>query len=213
MKKFLAVFMALLIIIAAVTCVSATENEVKTFESVVYSGEQYATVSWDKVEGAEIYKLYITSETGYDDVSETTTETSYKWAPFNASPDKPYDIKVYAYDAQGVLIAKSVDLQAYVNIIMFDYWGTYGDVDFDGDPTIIDATLIMQNCAEMVEFGRAEKFVSDVDGEGDVTILDATIIQYFCAGISLDNENIRVNQPFFFGGVEFEIINTQPEEF
>jgi hypothetical protein len=68
----------------------------------------------------------------------------------------------------------------YINIL--------GDVDFDGEATILDATVIQRCLAEIpvVSYNEAN---ADTDGDGSVTILDATSIQRYLAELPT-NDNI-----------------------
>ena len=59
---------------------------------------------------------------------------------------------------------------------------TLGDVDGDGDVTIVDATVIQRHLAELQTESYHED-AADVDQDQDVTILDATQIQRFLADI------------------------------
>ena len=58
----------------------------------------------------------------------------------------------------------------------------YGDVDDDGEVTIMDATAIQRALANLPNSGY-NKAAADVDDDGDVTILDATVIQRWLAGL------------------------------
>lgn len=63
-----------------------------------------------------------------------------------------------------------------------------GDVDGDGEVTIIDATCIQRHLAELPTFAFVEK-AADSDEDGEVTIIDATCIQRYLAQLPT-NENI-----------------------
>ena len=63
-----------------------------------------------------------------------------------------------------------------------------GDVDGDGEVTIIDATCIQRHLASIPTASYNEK-AADADGDGSVTIIDATAIQRHLAQL-LTNENI-----------------------
>ena len=69
-----------------------------------------------------------------------------------------------------------------------------GDVDFDGNPTVIDATFIQKNVAQLCAFNSSQKTLCGAS----VTILDATQIQKAIANIeaykgSLELENLQKN--------------------
>ena len=58
-----------------------------------------------------------------------------------------------------------------------------GDVDLDGKITVLDATKIQRNLAEMEQFRKKQTVVGDVDRSGKLEITDATKIQLFVAEI------------------------------
>ena len=57
-----------------------------------------------------------------------------------------------------------------------------GDVDGDGEITIMDATVV-QLCVAGYELSGADLSVADVDGDSQLTVFDATLIQEYIAGI------------------------------
>lgn len=63
-----------------------------------------------------------------------------------------------------------------------------GDVDGDGEVTIVDATTIQRQLAD-IPSSSYNASVADVDEDGSVTIIDATFIQRWLAGLP-SNEKI-----------------------
>ena len=61
-----------------------------------------------------------------------------------------------------------------------------GDVNFDGDVTILDAVMTLRNAMGLVDFDNAQKVRGDVNDDGDVTILDAVLILRYAMGIITD---------------------------
>ena len=59
-----------------------------------------------------------------------------------------------------------------------------GDVDLDGELSILDATHIQRRLVGLDEFSDLKEALGDVDGDGEVNILDATKIQRILAGYS-----------------------------
>ena len=57
-----------------------------------------------------------------------------------------------------------------------------GDVDGDGEVTIIDATLIQRYLVQLKVYAFDEE-AADSDGDGEITIVDATFIQRWLAQI------------------------------
>ncbi|MBQ3265478.1 MAG: hypothetical protein IJH07_06845 [Ruminococcus sp.] len=62
-----------------------------------------------------------------------------------------------------------------------------GDVDGDGDVTIIDATLIQRHLAGITIPFEFNETVADVDKDGSATIIDVTVLQRWLAGIIKDD--------------------------
>ncbi len=60
--------------------------------------------------------------------------------------------------------------------------GTKGDVNNDGDVTIMDALLIRKYLVGEVELTPAMKANADVNGDGNITIIDALRIRLFLVG-------------------------------
>ncbi len=61
--------------------------------------------------------------------------------------------------------------------------GLIGDVDGDGEVTIIDATEIQRYVASLTDFDARQKIRADVDGDGEISIIDATQVQLIVARI------------------------------
>ena len=58
-----------------------------------------------------------------------------------------------------------------------------GDVDLDGEVTILDVTAIQRWLADLSELTDYQKKLADYDGDGEVTILDCTKIQRVLADL------------------------------
>ncbi|MBR1534563.1 MAG: dockerin type I repeat-containing protein [Ruminococcus sp.] len=73
-----------------------------------------------------------------------------------------------------------------------DGYCVIGDVDEDGQVSILDVTRIQRTLAGLVELSVLQDYLADVDGSGGVTIIDATIIQRALADISYDFYKFRL---------------------
>ena len=71
----------------------------------------------------------------------------------------------------------SVDITLNITNTENEPMGRIGDVDLDGEVTIIDATKIQRYLADINDLDRIQRFLADTDGDGEVSILDATAIQ------------------------------------
>ncbi len=56
-----------------------------------------------------------------------------------------------------------------------------GDVDYDGDVTVLDATLIQNHLAQLKKIDAAQIVLADTDLDNVVNITDSTIIQQLCS--------------------------------
>lgn len=56
---------------------------------------------------------------------------------------------------------------------------TLGDVNMDGDITVVDATEVQRYVAQLVAFTNDQFTAADVDHDGTITVKDATTIQKF----------------------------------
>lgn len=67
-----------------------------------------------------------------------------------------------------------------------DNYSLIGDVDVDGEITILDATCIQRALASLESLSILQNYLANVDGADGMTILDATCIQRRLAEISND---------------------------
>ena len=64
-----------------------------------------------------------------------------------------------------------------------------GDVDFDGQITIMDATMIQKYVAQEMDFNENEKLAADTDGNTIIDNDDATAIQEY---LVKENERVKL---------------------
>ena len=69
---------------------------------------------------------------------------------------------------------KSGDIEEVINVSV-DY--ALGDVDRDGQITIIDVTMTQQYLAKLIELDKQQLILADVDKDGTLSIVDTTMIQ------------------------------------
>ena len=75
--------------------------------STTFVGQNNATITWDAVEGADGYHIYYKTslESSYNEVAETTTETSFTYS--DLTDNVSYDIKVVPYILVGDVVVES----------------------------------------------------------------------------------------------------------
>lgn len=64
-----------------------------------------------------------------------------------------------------------------------------GDVDFDGQITIMDATMIQKYVAQEMDFNENEKLAADTDGNTIINNDDTTAIQEY---LVKENEKVKL---------------------
>lgn len=72
----------------------------------------------------------------------------------------------------------------HTDVIIYDYQkksALIGDVNGDGEVSIIDATLIQRHLAQLVFLEDEQLIFADTTGDGEVDITDATQIQRYLA--------------------------------
>ena len=55
----------------------------------------------------------------------------------------------------------------------------YGEVNGDGDITIVDATLVQKHVAQLETLSADEQILADVNGDNTISVVDATLIQKY----------------------------------
>ncbi len=55
----------------------------------------------------------------------------------------------------------------------------YGDVNGDGDITIVDATLVQKHIVQLETLSPDKQILADVNGDGIISVVDATLIQKY----------------------------------
>jgi len=211
MKKLLSVFLIVIIILSVLLMPSVSASTNRLSVSVL-SGEDKAEIVWDTVENAATYLLSISYKAENYTESKLVKTNSYSWQPQFFSSTEAYRVNVTAFDESGAELARSIDLDAIVMEVYYDYWSVYGDTDFDMKITVLDATRIQMYKVKRLELSNASIAVADVNADGEVTIIDATIIQYFCADLVTDlGVDSRIYQNFWYGGIYYDVLNTPLE--
>lgn len=93
----------------------------------------------------------------------------------------------YLTTKEGNVIFITEDINNEIGLEDYYIFGYLGDTNNDEEITILDATAIQHNCAELLSFRYDEDILADVDGDNLVCILDATEIQRWLARISNNN--------------------------
>ncbi len=100
-------------------------------------------------------------------------------------------IKVYRIEENGSRTEMQVKVQNGLLIFSTDHFSLYvimgdeilGDVDGDGEVTIMDATEVQLAVAKVITLSEDRNRCADADRDGETTIMDATQIQKFVARV------------------------------
>jgi len=90
---------------------------------------------------------------------------------------EPTDLMAYYLDTEKDSIGGTFVIKALTS-----YTGAIGDVDGDGNMTIIDATYIQRYLAGLIELDARQINLADTDLDDSVTVIDCTRIQRILAG-------------------------------
>lgn len=124
---------------------------------------------------------YCSSGTSCDGAYGSHGNRSYYWYKSSQYQDKvAVDYYSYTKPAQW-----TTSLDSSATDVTYRYRlktdGLLGDVDYDGNITIIDATCIQRHLASLIELTDGQKLYADTTKDGDISILDVTSIQRFIA--------------------------------
>lgn len=107
-----------------------------------------------------------------------------KWCVYSNVYNSPYSLALYVKVESIIYTLEEAwekglvsDLTCIEGFSKYTKVYCVGDVDLDFDVSILDATLIQQEVAQLAEFNELQATSADVDGDGDTSVLDATSIQ------------------------------------
>ncbi len=98
----------------------------------------------------------------------------------------------YYYDVEWITIRKGGTYEATFtyfekelkyDVFVYDRILPRGDVNMDGEVTIVDATVMQQYLADIVELNEAQIHTCNLDGHSGVNVMDATRLQRHVAKI------------------------------
>ena len=141
----------------------------------------------------ELPSVTLTSETGVEYAEdEDYTLTYYQVA--DGAEDEPIEVEIAKEDIRGAGTYKVVAVPTRNGVLSGEAWAQFevsdelppllGDVDGDGEVTVLDATYIQRWLADIPIPFELIKFIADTDGNDDVAIIDATWIQRYLAYLS-----------------------------
>ena len=157
------------------------------FELTYNDGYYYKDWYELSVSGMSVEKASITPRNdGYVLEASNLKDVVIRAGNDNCSPTVKFSsdyTKVLIYEIDENTIGLKVDT---------DNNGTYetelnttmiGDVNGDGNVTVLDATMLQKYLAGLASFSDEQLAVADTNGDGQVTVLDATLIQKYLANL------------------------------
>lgn len=131
-----------------------------------------------------------------DDLTGLSFTVHFKDGTTKVLTDKDVENEIrldgYSYDVAWMTITRGgtyevtftyMDRELKYDVFVYDKIEPRGDVDMDGEVTVVDATVIQRYLADLVQLNEAQIFTCDLDGHGDVTVMDATRLQRHVAKI------------------------------
>ncbi len=91
--------------------------------------------------------------------------------------------KDVAQSASAPVVFAMYDDEVMTTAFNLDQLLTYGDVDLDGEITVLDATMIQKHIAALVDFENKATTQADVNFDNVVSITDATSVQMYLANL------------------------------
>lgn len=120
--------------------------------------------------------------TSLDGESWTLAASAEGWAIDKTTKTIMFNEAVYAkyIKVVGTQAASNFGSAAMINFYE-DITSKIGDIDMDGEVTVLDATCIQKICADIISADEKQMLLGDTDGDDKLSISDATEIQRYCA--------------------------------
>ena len=130
----------------------------------------------------------------YDKTGETLATTTILGKPsegYSVAPDKSipiqYELSVATDNEQGVFTDEDITVTyVYTDYIPASLTVECGDVDDDGQITILDGTAVQRHLAAIDHLDEEHEKRGDYDYNGETTITDVTKLQRYLAGIRVN---------------------------
>ncbi len=135
----------------------------------------HPVVSWNAVDGALLYRVFVRVDNGWRTLADTT-DTSF--VDLTALLGGTYTYTVRCISADRSVYTGDYDR---VGKTVTVYEMLLGDANMDGEVTITDATRMMRYVCELIDGEMIDSDAADVDRDGEVTIFDATHLQRYLA--------------------------------
>ena len=139
-------------------------------------------ITWDEVEGAQKYRLYIKTISGFEKLVDTDSNSYFHT---DLVENESYTYTVQCISEKSNVTESLYNAEGFTNIFIPTDKTIYklGDANGDGEVSITDATTIQRHIAGIEYIPQERIEAADVNKDGSIRILDATLIQRFVAMI------------------------------
>ncbi len=139
-------------------------------------------ITWDEVEGAQKYRLYIKTSSGFEKLVDTDSNSYFHTG---LTENESYTYTVQCISKKVNVSESTYNTEGFTNIFIPTSKDLYklGDANGDGKISITDATTIQRHIAEIEIIPQERLDAADANRDGSIRILDATRIQRFVAMI------------------------------
>lgn len=143
----------------------ASGTTVKGTAKSYLSADDTVTIQLEK-SGVAVYETTVKGNSADYSISGVANGTYTMRVSKKSHADREYTVKVWSADVTQ-------------NVEIFPI----GDVNSDGDISVVDATLVQKYIVGLEKLTDLQKKSADVNGDGDISVVDATLIQKYIVGL------------------------------
>lgn len=143
----------------------ASGTTVKGTAKSYLSADDTVTIQLEK-SGVAVYETTVNGNSTDYSISGVANGTYTMRVSKKSHADREYTVKV-----------SSADVTQNVEIFPI------GDVNSDGDISVVDATLVQKYIVGLEKLTDLQKKSAEVNGDGDISVVDATLIQKYIVGL------------------------------
>ena len=143
----------------------ASGTTVKGTAKSYLSADDTVTIQLEK-SGVAVYETTVKGNSTDYSISGVANGTYTMRVSKKSHADREYTVKV-----------SSADVTQNVEIFPI------GDVNSDGDISVVDATLVQKYIVGLEKLTDLQKKSAEVNGDGDISVVDATLIQKYIVGL------------------------------
>lgn len=143
----------------------ASGTTVKGTAKSYLSADDTVTIQLEK-SGVAVYETTVKGNSTDYSISGVANGTYTMRVSKKSHADREYTVKVWSADVTQ-------------NVEIFPI----GDVNSDGDISVVDATLVQKYIVGLEKLTDLQKKSAEVNGDGDISVVDATLIQKYIVGL------------------------------